>query len=104
MDTAPHEDRLPPSLRLLKALVIILTLTMIGGVITIVALLVTRMPAPGPATPAALVLPDQIALPGGERAIAVTKGEGWFAIVTDDNRILIYNPDGSLRQDLRLSP
>lgn len=93
---------LPPSLRLLKWLVIILTLTMIGGVITVVALIVTRMPqafvAPAPTVPETLALPD------GAEAQAVTFGTGWVAVVTKDNRILIFGQDGALRQEVVVTP
>lgn len=85
-------------MRLLKWLVVALTLTMIVGVITVVALLVTRMPnvlaAPQP------TLPTQIALPEGTEAAAVTFGAGWIAVVTQDNRILIFGQDGTLRQEV----
>jgi hypothetical protein len=95
------DPTLPPGLRLLKWLVIILTLTMIGGVITVVALIVTRMPqaftAPAPA------LPDTLTLPEGAQASAITFGEGWIAVVTDDQRILIFDTDGTLRQELKVS-
>ena len=102
-DPTPAPDLpLPPSLRFLKWLVILLTLTMIGGVITVVAVLVTRMPqafsAPGPA------LPESFALPDGTTARAVTFAEGWIAVVTEDDRILIFAADGTLRQEVRLDP
>ncbi len=81
---------------------IALTLTMIGGVITVVALLVTRMPQAflpvGPGLPEGFVLPD------GTEARAVTFGEGWIAVVTGDDRILIFASDGRLRQEVALSP
>jgi hypothetical protein len=93
---------LPPSLRLLKWLVILLTLTMIGGVITVVGLLVTRMPerlgSLTPQVPANLILPD------GKTAAAVTFGTGWTAVVTTDDHILIFGKDGTLRQDVVISP
>lgn len=82
---------------MLKALVILLTLTMIGGVITVVWLLVTRMPAALGRAPS---LPDALALPAGETASAVTFGTGWSAVVTRSGRILIYGADGALRQDI----
>lgn len=92
---------LPPSLRLLKWLVIVLTLTMIGGVITVVALIVTRMPqafvAPAPA------LPDSLVLPGDAKAAAVTFGTNWVAVVTTDDRILIFGRDGQLRQEVEVT-
>lgn len=81
---------------------ILLTLTMIGGVITVVGLLVTRMPqalqAPAPGLPAGFALPE------GTRAEAVTFGEGWIAVVTSDQRLLIFARDGRLRQEVALSP
>jgi Flp pilus assembly protein protease CpaA len=102
MSDAPEAEVLPPSLRLLKWLVIVLTLTMIGGVITVVGLIVTRMPqafvsaAPG--------LPDTLALPAGSSAAAVTFGKGWIAVVTDQDHILIFGKDGTLRQDIAVTP
>jgi Flp pilus assembly protein protease CpaA len=85
-DPIPPADQavaLPPSLRLLKWLVIVLTLTMIGGVITVVGLIVTRMPQAFTA--------------------AVTFGTGWIAIVTTDDRILIFGKDGALKQEVNLT-
>jgi Flp pilus assembly protein protease CpaA len=96
---------LPPSLRVLKWLVILLTLSMIGGVITIVALLVTRMPAA--LTPRLPVLPETIALPAGATPEAVTFGPGWVAVVAaeaDGARILVYGTDGRLRGEARIAP
>lgn len=92
---------LPPSLRLLKGLVILLTLTMIGAVITVVWLLVTRMPASFAAP--APTLPEAVALPAGRKAAAVTFGQGWIAVVTTDDHILIFGADGTLRQEIALS-
>ncbi len=81
---------------------IVLTLTMIGGVITVVGLLVTRMPQITNAAPP--TLPDTIALPQGAKPAAVTFGTGWIAVVTTDDRILIFEPDGTLRQDVSIAP
>jgi Flp pilus assembly protein protease CpaA len=82
--------------------VIVLTLTMIGGVITVVGLLVTRMPqafqAPAP------TLPEDFTLPEGTEAEAVTFGTGWIAVVTTDDRILIFGRDGQLRQEVAITP
>lgn len=82
---------------------IFLTLTMIVAVITVVALLVTRMPSAIGST-AAVPLPAQITLPNGSKPSAFTQGSTWFAVVTTDDHILIYNRDGSLRQDLTVAP
>ena len=72
-------------------------ITMIGGVITVVGLLVTRMPMAGAAAP---TVPPELVLPAGAKAQAVTFGAGWTAVVTTDNRILIFGSDGKLRQDI----
>lgn len=99
--TDTPDPALPPGLRLLKWLVILLTLTMIIGVITVVAVLVTRMPQAFTATPS---LPDGLTLPAGAKAGAVTFGEGWIAVVTTDSRILIFGKDGTLRQEVAITP
>jgi hypothetical protein len=39
-------------------------------------------------------VPDAILLPEGVTATAYTQGTGWIAIVTSDDEILIYDPDG----------
>ena len=44
-------------------------------------------------------LPDEVTLPGGVRASAVTMGPDWFAVVTEDDRILIFERDSG-----RLAP
>ena len=75
---------------------------MIIGVITIVALVVTRMPG---AVRASLPLPEQITLPDGAKAQAFTQGDDWYAVVTTDDRILIYNrASGALVQEITLNP
>lgn len=60
---------------------------MICGVVVVVGLLVTRLNR----EPAALPLPDQITLPDGTRAQAFTQGANWYAVVTTDDRILIFS-------------
>lgn len=92
---------LPPSLRLLKWLVILLTLSMIGGVITVVWLIVTRMPATF--APQAPTVPEAVVLPEGKKAAAVTFGQGWIAVVTTDDHILIFGTEGKLRQEMAIS-
>jgi hypothetical protein len=72
----------------------VLTATMILGLLVIVTLFVTRFrSAPD------LALPESITLPEGARATAFTQGKGWYAVVTEDERILIYDRiSGGLRQ------
>ncbi len=85
----------PGNLRFLRLLVTILTGTMIAGLLAIISLLVIRFPT---ATPA---LPDVITLPDGTRAQAFTATAGWYAVVTTDDRILIYDrSSGTLRQEI----
>lgn len=79
-------------------------LAMIGGVITITGVLVTSLPQALPSGPD---LPHAIRLPEGWTAQAVTFGRGWVAVVASDGtaeRILVYAPDGRLRQDVPVAP
>ena len=88
------------NLRYLKWLVTALTVTMIGGFLTIVALFVMRF-----SDMREVEVPDEIVLPDGARATAFTRGEGWFAIVTEDDEILIYSRvTGNLRQRIAIAP
>ena len=75
-------------------------ITMIVGVITVVGLLVTRMPD-GNVLPE---LPQSLALPQGAKPLSITQGPGWIGVVTQDSRFLIFRPDGSLRQELTITP
>ncbi len=89
----------PPNLRFLRLLVTTLTAIMIVGVVTVVWLLVIRLNA----DPAPLALPDEVTLPDGITATAFTIGSDWFAVVTEDDRILIYDQaTGALRQTVIL--
>lgn len=96
MDDSP-EPGPAPELRFLKVLVTVLAATMIGGVLLIATLLVIRLRDPG------IPLPDAIALPHGAEARAFTQGETWYAVVTSDDEILIYDRlTGDLRQTVTL--
>ena len=76
-------------------MVMSLTAVMIGGVLVTFALIVIRLSDRRP------TLPDQIDLPDGAQAQALTIGNNWYAVVTDDNRILIFDKTtGKLRQDI----
>ena len=89
----------PSNLRFLRWLVTGLTAVMVAGLILIIALIVIRFRNSGP------VLPENVALPDGARAIAVTAAEGWYAVVTDDDRILIYDRvTGQIRQHIDVTP
>lgn len=96
---APDPQAVPPGLRFLKILVTVLAGTMIAGLITIVSLIVIRFPAAvsAPALPAALDLPADAG-----RAVAVTAGPGWYAVVTDGDELLLFQAEGRLIQRVAL--
>ena len=83
----------PANLAFLRRLVTVLTVVMIAGVLTVIALLVTRLTRDTP------LLPSEITLPDGAEARAFTQGDDWYAVVTSDNHILIFDRlTGALRQ------
>jgi predicted PurR-regulated permease PerM len=93
----PMEVAEPANLRFLRRLVTVLTVVMICGVLVVVGLLVTRLNRSAPP------LPDQITLPEGTTARAFTQAEDWFAVVTDQDEILIYDRlTGALRQTIKI--
>ena len=70
-----------------------LTATMICGLLVVIGLLVIRFSGKAPD------LPDVIALPSGEKPVAFTQGPDWYAVVTADDQILIFDRmSGTLRQ------
>ena len=89
-----EDFELPPGLRFLRQLVTVLTVVMIVGVVLIAALLVIRLNQP------ALSIPDQITLPAGTVAVSYTQTRDWFAVVTDENKILIFDLNGQLTQEV----
>lgn len=100
MDEAPIPEAQAGVVRYLKWLVTALTVTMIGGFLVLVAVIVMRFNAVG-----TVPLPESIALPAGTQASAVTRGPDWLGVVTTDGRILIYGLDGrELRQEIQLAP
>lgn len=93
----------PGLVRYLRLLVTVLSITMIAGFLVLMVLFVTRFSGPS-SDSAPLALPDRVALPEGVEASAFTQGDDWFAIVTTDQRILIYDrASGQLRQTVTLS-
>lgn len=87
----------PANLKFLRHLVTVLTAVMIGGLVIVVALIVTRFYGSGPEMPTSITLPD------GSEATAFTRGENWYAVVTKDNQILIYDDvTGQLKQTIEI--
>ena len=87
----------PANLKFLRRLVTVLTATMIGGVLVIIALIVIRFYDTPPSLPDTLNLPDEAS------AVSFTQGPDWFAVVTDQNQILIFDRvTGRLKQTLQI--
>ncbi|PVA12113.1 hypothetical protein DC366_03240 [Pelagivirga sediminicola] len=92
----------PAMVKYLRVLVTALTATMIIGFIIITALFVTRFAGSGPVD-ADVTLPVSITLPDGTDAAAFTQGGDWYAVVTGDDNILIFDrTSGALRQTIRI--
>lgn len=67
---------------------------MIAGFVVLIVSLVVQLNAR-----ATVTVPETLALPDGAAAVAFTQGSDWVAVVTDDDRILIYDrATGQLRQ------
>ncbi len=87
----------PANLRFLRRLVTGLTLVMMAGLILIIALIVMRFRDTAPPLPAEITLPDDAT------ARAVTLAEGMVLVVSDDNRLMIFDRvTGRLRQTVAL--
>lgn len=80
-----------PELRFLKILVTGLALVMGLGMIALVALLWVRL-----GQPVLPELPENITLPAGAQAEAVTFAKNWIVVVTDMGEVLLYDRGGSL--------
>jgi hypothetical protein len=104
IEYAPQPEEIDPAVvRYLRRLVTALAGTMILGFVVLIALFVIRLQAPQPSAGVLDGLPETITLPQGARATAFTQGPGWFAVVTEDEHILIYDRDTSaLRQIVRV--
>ncbi|WP_298857657.1 DUF6476 family protein [uncultured Sulfitobacter sp.] len=89
MDELPE----PTNLRFLRRMVTVLTTVMVLGVVVVIGLLVTRLTRDTP------ILPTEIVLPDGAKAVAFTQAADWYAVVTDANEILVFDRmSGALRQ------
>ena len=74
-----------------------LTATMIFGLLVVIGLLVIRFSNKSPDLPASIPLPD------GEKAVTFTQGPDWYAVVTQEDMILIFDRmTGELRQSVTI--
>ncbi len=64
---------------------------MIAGLVTIIVLIVIRVPDVVRTVPDPVPLPTSITLPDGSIATAFTRGADWYAVVTGDDEILIFD-------------
>ena len=69
---------------------------MIGGIITLVTLIFIRFQA----APVPLGLPESITLHDGSTPLAFTKSKNWYAVVTSEEQILLYDLNGVLFQTI----
>ena len=97
-DQPPNGDfQLPRNLRFLQRLVTLLTVSMIGGILIIVAMLAFKIRDENINFPQTLILPD------GTKPIAFTQTKDWYSVITDTNEIFIYKDDGTLIQSIIVS-
>ena len=91
--TEPFEpEKDVPHLAFLRRLVTVLSFTMIAGMVVLIALFVIRFQDSGIDVPKAITLPD------GTRPVAFTQTRSWYAVVSEDDQILIFNLKGELVQ------
>jgi len=78
---------------------------MIAGLVTIIVLIVIRVPNVIRTVDDPVPLPATITLPDGTVADSFTQGGDWYAVISTTGEILIFNrDDGSLRQSLQIQP
>jgi hypothetical protein len=100
-NTPNVDDQDIPQLRFLRVLVSVLAGVMIVGLLVLIVLIVIRFRE----DPVSTVFPDlpaAITLPEGVEVQAVTAGKGWYMIVTETGRALVYSPDGTEVSDTQL--
>lgn len=74
-----------------------MTVTMIVGLLVVVTLFVIKFRDLSP------LLPEQITLPKGVKAQSYGQGSSWISIITNDDRILIFDRStGGLVQEIAI--
>ena len=86
-----------PHLDYLRRLVTLLSATMIGGMIILIILFVIRFQQDK------LSVPPEIKLPSSVTPIAFTQTRDWYAVVTQENEILLFTPKGKLFQTVEIT-
>jgi len=99
MDELSDDYVEPKSITLLRRLVTALLVVMIIGFVALILTLVMRLRA----EPTVLPLPSTITLPDGAVAETFTQAADWYAVVTTDGRVLIFDrTTGNLRQTVEI--
>jgi len=93
----------PANLRFLRILVTILTASMIAGLVTIIVLIVIRVPNVVRTIEDPVPLPATLTLPDGKEAETFTMGRDFYAVITTSREILIFDrATNELRQTLQI--
>ncbi len=98
MDIDPAEAA---HLTFLRRLVTVLTAVMIGGLLVLIVLFVTRFPS-ATSQVVSFELPASITLPEGAAPIAFTRGSDWVAITTETAIMIFDATTGDLRQTVTI--
>ena len=97
MEQPTEPENKVPHLDYLRRLVTLLSATMIGGMIILIILFVIRFQQD------ILNAPPEITLPSGVTPIAFTQTRDWYAVVTQENKILLFTPKGKLFQTVEIT-
>ena len=97
MEQPTEPENKVPHLDYLRRLVTLLSATMIGGMIILLILFVIRFQQDK------LSVPPEITLPSGVTPIAFTQTRDWYAVVTQENTILLFTPKGKLFQTVEIT-
>ena len=97
MEQPTEPENKVPHLDYLRRLVTLLSATMIGGMIILIILFVIRFQQDK------LSVPPEITLPSVITPIAFTQTRDWYAVVTQENTILLFTPKGKLFQTVEIT-
>ncbi len=97
MEQPTEPEKKVPHLDYLRRLVTLLSATMICGMVTLIILFVIRFQQDK------LSVPPEITLPSGVTPIAYTQTHDWYAVVTQENKILLFTPKGKLFQTVEIT-